>query len=235
MARALIAIGVSGVRAYELARRVEVDLATRDERAVELDRLQELAIDVLGPIEGREAVRRLRRYNDLEQLDLPIILLLGGATGTGQVDGRDRGRLPARDHAPHLDRLHPPDHARVLLRGVHAHDPPLQLRGVARPAGAGAEEGDPVLRGFLEQTRNVLVGVRASIDRALEEGWSMVLEGVHLVPGMLPPEIDGALVVQCVLGDRRRGGARRALLRPRRGPDGSARSTSTSTGSTTSA
>ena len=44
----------------------------------------------------------------------------------------------------------------------------------------------------------VAVGVRAAIDRALEEGWSMVLEGVHLVPGMLP-RIDGALVVQCVL------------------------------------
>jgi 2-phosphoglycerate kinase len=57
---------------------------------------------------------------------------------------------------------------------------------------------DPVIAGFLEQTRNVLVGVRASIERAIEEGWSMVLEGVHLVPGMLPP-IDGALVVQCVL------------------------------------
>jgi 2-phosphoglycerate kinase len=55
-----------------------------------------------------------------------------------------------------------------------------------------------VIAGFLEQTRNVLVGVRASIERALEEGWSMVLEGVHLVPGMLP-RIDGALVVQCVL------------------------------------
>ena len=27
----------------------------------------------------------------------------------------------------------------------------------------------------------------------------MVLEGVHLVPGMLPREIEGALVVQCVL------------------------------------
>jgi 2-phosphoglycerate kinase len=43
-----------------------------------------------------------------------------------------------------------------------------------------------------------MVGVRASIERALEEGWSMVLEGVHLVPGMLP-RIDAALVVQCVL------------------------------------
>ena len=55
-----------------------------------------------------------------------------------------------------------------------------------------------MIAGFLEQTRNVMVGVSASIDRALEEGWSMVLEGVHLVPGMLP-RIDGALVVQCIL------------------------------------
>src|SRR5207247_10265964 len=55
------------------------------------------------------------------------------------------------------------------------------------------------LDGFLEQTREVLVGVRAAIDRALEEGWSIVLEGVHLVPGMLPKEIEGAMVVECVL------------------------------------
>jgi len=69
-------------------------------------------------------------------------------------------------------------------------------------AAAGLREpeqaDDPVIAGFLEQTRNVLVGVSASIERALEEGWSMVLEGVHLVPGMLP-RIEGALVVQCIL------------------------------------
>src|SRR5206468_2643783 len=68
----------------------------------------------------------------------------------------------------------------------------------AAPSVPDDETGDPDLLGFLDQTRNVLVGVKASIDRALEEGFSMVLEGVHLVPGMLPP-IDGALVVQCVL------------------------------------
>jgi 2-phosphoglycerate kinase len=55
-----------------------------------------------------------------------------------------------------------------------------------------------IVDGFLEQTRDVLVGVVASIERALQEGWSMVLEGVHLVPGMLP-RIENALVVQCVL------------------------------------
>jgi 2-phosphoglycerate kinase len=66
-------------------------------------------------------------------------------------------------------------------------------------AEAGHEAEDLVLHGFLDQTRNVLVGVRAAIDRALHEGWSMVLEGVHLVPGMLEVPLDDALVVQCVL------------------------------------
>ena len=55
-----------------------------------------------------------------------------------------------------------------------------------------------VLGAFVDQTQNVLIGVRAVIERALQEGWSIVLEGVHLVPGMLP-KVEGALVVHCVL------------------------------------
>jgi 2-phosphoglycerate kinase len=62
-----------------------------------------------------------------------------------------------------------------------------------------SETGDPTILGFLEQTRNVLVGVDAAIQRALTEGWSMVLEGVHLVPGLVPRRIDGVLVVNAVL------------------------------------
>jgi len=58
---------------------------------------------------------------------------------------------------------------------------------------------DPLVAGFLEQSRNVLVGVQASVERALEEGWSMVLEGVHLVPGLLPDPGRDALVTACVL------------------------------------
>ena len=59
--------------------------------------------------------------------------------------------------------------------------------GLGADEGRGGGAGDAALLGFLDQTRNVLVGVEAAIERALEEGWSMVLEGVHLVPGMLPP------------------------------------------------
>ena len=42
-------------------------------------------------------------------------------------------------------------------------------------------------------------GAASMVDRALQEGWSMVLEGVHLVPGIVPSSLEGALVSSCVL------------------------------------
>ena len=65
------------------------------------------------------------------------------------------------------------------------------------PIATTSRTGD--LHGFLEQTRHVLVGVVAAVERSLEEGWSMVIEGVHLVPGMLPREVEHAVVVDCVI------------------------------------
>ena len=199
MARALIAVGVGGVRAYELARQVEIDLAKRDERTVELERLHELAVEILGPVEGHEAVERLRRYRDLDQLDMPVILLIGGATGTGKTT------IAAESaHRLGITRLSSTDFIRQTMRAFFSEEfmPTIHHSSFkaweALPE-AEREEGDPLIRGFLQQTKNVLVGVRASIERAIEEGWSMVLEGVHLVPGMLPMEIEGALVVQSLL------------------------------------
>ncbi|MFN2628270.1 MAG: 2-phosphoglycerate kinase, partial [Gaiellaceae bacterium] len=163
-----------------------------------VDRLDELAVEILGCEEGGEAVRQLRRYRELRELDVPLIVLVGGGTGTGKS-------TLATEVAYRLGitRVTSTDFVRQTMRAFFARDFMPSIHYSSFEAGRGLpteeqETGDPVLLGFLEQTRNVLVGVRASIERALEEGWSMVLEGVHLVPGMLPA-IDGALVVQCVL------------------------------------
>src|SRR5581483_3767054 len=83
LARALMATGVTAVRAYELALRVETELNER-RGPIDFDRLEELAQEVLGENEGVKAVRRLRRYRELQQLDVPIVLLIGGGTGTGK-------------------------------------------------------------------------------------------------------------------------------------------------------
>ena len=44
---------------------------------------------------------------------------------------------------------------------------------------------DPDLVGFMEQVDMVNVGLLAVLDRAIEERISLVVEGVHVVPGML--------------------------------------------------
>jgi 2-phosphoglycerate kinase len=84
MARALIAAGISADRAYELALALEADIAQSERQSISLERLEELAHESLGAEDGADAMRRLRRYQDLYDLDLPIILLVGGATGTGK-------------------------------------------------------------------------------------------------------------------------------------------------------
>ena len=197
MARALMAVGVPAVRSYELARLIEKDLAARATDGIDLDRLGELAAETLGEVEGHEAMRRLRSFRELHELDLPIILLVGGATGTGKstVATEAAYRLG-------ITRVTSTDFVRQTMRAFFSRDfmPSIHYSSFDAGDGVTEPEGDPAIEGFAEQTRNVLVGVRAALDRALEEGWSMVLEGVHLVPGQIPAEpIDGALVVQCVL------------------------------------
>jgi len=192
MARALMGGGIAAERAYELASRVEIDLVSRGEHAVDFERLEELAVESLGAEEGPRAVRRLRRYRELQQLDLPIILLVGGATGTGKSTVATEAA-----HRLGITRVTSTDFVRQTMRAFFSEEFMPSIHYSSFEA-AAAGEGD-VLAGFLDQTRNVLVGVRAALDRALHEGWSVVLEGVHLVPGMVPSSIEGALLVHCVL------------------------------------
>jgi 2-phosphoglycerate kinase len=177
--------------AYLIAARLELDLVMRAARAVELERLEQLAAEVLGATAGAETVSRLRRQAALQELDVPIVLLVGGATGTGKSTIATEVA-----HRLGITRVTSTDFIRQTIR---AYFPPEQMPVVhlsSFEAGASAAEAES---GFLEQSRHVLLGVEAAIDRALTEGWSMVIEGVHLVPGMIPTEIDGALVVSTVV------------------------------------
>jgi len=187
MARALMAVGVPADRAYALARTVGLDLASRNSDVVELDRLESLAVESLGEVDGSEAVRQLRRYNELRELDLPVVILVGGATGTGKstVATEIAYRLG-------ITRVTSTDFIRQTMRAFFSHEFMPSVHH-------SSFEGEPLVETFMEQSRTVLVGVRASIERALQEGWSIVLEGVHLVPGLVPLELEGAVVSSCVL------------------------------------
>jgi 2-phosphoglycerate kinase len=127
--------------------------------------------------------------------DRPLVILIGGATGTGKS-------TVATEMAYKLGipRLTSTDSIRQTLRAFFSPEFMPTIHRSSFSAGEampGAD--DPLIAGFLEQSRNVLVGVQASIDRALQEGWSIIVEGVHLVPGLLPVEVGDAVVCPFVL------------------------------------
>jgi 2-phosphoglycerate kinase len=197
MARALIATGVPADRAYQLARRVEVDLAERRERTVDLERLRGLARQSLGDEEGERAVTQLQRLAELQSLDVPIIVLIGGSTGTG------KSTVAAEvAHRLGITRVASTDFIRQTMRAFFSREFMPTIHYSSFEAGEAVDTdvtGDPAIAGFVDQCRHVCVGVEAAIHRSLTEGWSMVMEGVHLVPGLLPSEVDGALIVPVVV------------------------------------
>ncbi len=129
-----------------------------------------------------------------------MLLLVGGATGTGKSTIATEAA-----HRLGITRVTSTDFIRQTMRAFFSEEfmPSVHYSSFeARLALTRAEEeesGDAAILGFLDQTRNVVVGVQAALERAATEHWSLVLEGVHLVPGMIATEFPGAFVVQCVV------------------------------------
>lgn len=200
MARALVVTGLDPERAYLIARRADRDLVERGAVSLDLDRLGQLAAELIGDEEAERTVRRLRRIDALQRLDEPLLLLVGGTTGTGKSTIATEAA-----HRLGITRVTSTDFIRQTMRTFFSREfmPSVHYSSFeARLALTRAEEeesGDAAILGFLDQTRNVLVGVDAALERAATERWSIVLEGVHLVPGMVDVSYPGAFVVQCVV------------------------------------
>jgi 2-phosphoglycerate kinase len=185
LATALTSTGLPPQRAYAVALDVEWQLRQGVEREVGLDDLRALVEKVLADSGEQVYLRRYRIWNEMAAEDRPVIVLIGGATGVGKstIAAQVAQRLG-------IVRMFSTDVIRqamraffseMLMPSVHYSSYEAGL-AVRMPVGPDV---DAVLLGFMEQVENVSVGVRAIIDRAVQERNSLVVEGVHMVPGML--------------------------------------------------
>lgn len=185
MAQSLSALGLAPERAYELARVIESRLSAGGEQRVEAHRLSALAEEVLVEQEGERAMRRFRDWRALDHLDRPLVVLLAGTAGVGKST-----LATMLAHRLGLTRVIASDVIRQVLRASFSHElmPIVHYSSFeaarALPEGGG---GDRDVAGFRQQADRVATGIEAVVGRACEEGTAMVVEGVHVVPGALPP------------------------------------------------
>jgi 2-phosphoglycerate kinase len=187
--QSFLAAGIEPRLAFEAV--VELERTLRQGRAVDAtrDEIRTLAGAILERRFGAEASRRYhawRKYQNED--DRPVIVLLGGTSGVGKSS---LGLEVARRLS--IARVLSTDSVRDVMRVMVSEElvPTLHVSSFeahSRLVGEVAEGLDPVIEGFLEQSRTIAVGVRAVIERAITEGMNMVLDGVSLVPGLFDVE-----------------------------------------------
>jgi 2-phosphoglycerate kinase len=193
--------GLAPSSAYRIAKRVEDDIRDSGELRISSDRLRELTTGCLSEMASPDFARRYLRMRDVSRLDRPLIVLVGGTTGVGKSTVATEVA-----HRLGITRISSTDSIREVMRGIFSKDlmPAVYesafnaWKGLRVPVPQGA---NPVIVGFREQTAIVSSGVKSLIERAILEGTSMVIEGIHLVPGYLDPRsFEGARVIQLVIG-----------------------------------
>jgi 2-phosphoglycerate kinase len=195
-ASSLMVTGLSPAQSYAVANRVEEELLALGLPTISETRLRDLTVEVLRREAGDKYAEALISWQSIAQLDMPLIILLGGATGVGKstIATQLATRLG-------ITRVVSTDAVREVLRSAftEAMFPTLYAssfeadKAVRQPI---PHSGDRLIIGFREQAAAVAVGAQALIDRAIAENTDLIVEGAHLVPGFLQGvESDRAVVV----------------------------------------
>jgi 2-phosphoglycerate kinase len=185
MASAIMATGLAPARAFVVAEVIEERLEESGTLSITRQQLNDLALDVLRTEVGDRYAESFAKWQMVQRLDIPLVILLGGATGVGKstIATMLASRLG-------ITRVIPTDAVREVMRSMFTAElfPTLHTSSfdaaslVRNPLPRSA---DPVVIGFREQTSAVSVGINALIQRAIDEGTDLILEGAHLVPGFL--------------------------------------------------
>jgi 2-phosphoglycerate kinase len=184
LSQSLLAASLDPNDAFDVAREIELELLRRGEAAISRSALRELAYRTLLARFGPKTAERYLVWRKYQEPEKPVIILIGGTTGAGKTSvGLEValrlgiGRVLSTDSIRQVMRMML---SRDLMPSIHASS--FEAHELI-PDAPGTE--DPVLDGFVAQASVVSLGVRAMIDRAIEENASLVLDGVSLVPGLI--------------------------------------------------
>ncbi|MCY4354082.1 MAG: hypothetical protein OXC09_04740 [Truepera sp.] len=204
LARSLMVTGLGPDLSHSLARRMEVILWKRNEWTIQRQQLRAEVEQLLAEEAGEEFVRRYTLIHRLKQRDRPTVILIGGTPGVG------KSSLAAElAYRLGIARIVASDSVRQALRSLIGADlsPALHSSSYAlwRTELLPSERMDAkpkrkrVIRGFLSQVRQLGTALGGIVERNVFESVSVVMEGVHLVPGIAPDVDVDATVIELVL------------------------------------
>jgi 2-phosphoglycerate kinase len=186
MASQVMVTGLSPFRAYQVAEAVEERLLEAGAPSITSEELDRVALEAISELAGERFAKTFLRWREVEALDIPLVVLIGGTTGVGKS-------TLATQLATRLGivRVVATDAVREVMRALFSEELMPALHTSSFEAGTVLREApnrDAAIVGFREQTNVVAVGIDALLARAALEGTSIIIEGAHVVPGFLDLE-----------------------------------------------
>jgi 2-phosphoglycerate kinase len=188
MASQVMVTGLSPYRAYQVAEAVEDRLIEGGRPSVTSAELDRVVLGVIEEVAGDRYAKNFLRWRAMEALDIPLVVLIGGATGVGK--STIATQLAARLG---IVRVVATDAVREVMRAMFSKElmPTLYTSSFEADSALRelpTREAERVVVGFREQTAAVAVGLDAMLERAAVEGTSVIIEGAHVVPGFFDTE-----------------------------------------------
>lgn len=189
MANTIMASGLSPMRSYHVAQTIEDRLHEQGREEIDTTDLRKLAIEAIREEAGDRYAAAYEKWLTASSLEIPLIVLIGGATGVGKSTVATQ--LAARLG---IVRVISTDAIREVMKSTFSREFMPTLYRSSFDSGEVVGKKSPraeeaLLVGFRDQVAAVAVGVRALIDRAVNEGTDVIIEGAHVVPGFL--DLDG--------------------------------------------
>jgi 2-phosphoglycerate kinase len=225
LAHSLETCAIPPEKAIQGARKVLANLRKSGHREIDHKALRRVIYRCLHEHCSPEAADRYLSWRRFENSGIPLIILIGGVTGSGKstISSELAFRLDITRHQS-------TDMMREVIRSYLAPQmvPTLAYssfeawRGLPAPIdGTGTGVEHPVVDGFLSQLAAMKLALEATIDRAVKERHHLILEGVHVVPDELKIEVkeDEAVVIPMMLASMKKGLLHKQLKRRGREKD----------------
>jgi len=201
----LASCGLSGEEAMMASTRIFDDLIARGEPEISSTALRHLTHRHLVNELGGAAAKKYLVWQEFKRSHRPLVIVIGGGVGSGKstvaagiAHRLEIVRIQSTDMLREVMRVMIPTRLLPVLHSSSFN----AWRELPATEGEGRDQGAALVAGYLTQADLVSVACEAVIRRALRERVSLILEGVHAHPKLLPdlPEEGDAIVVRLMLG-----------------------------------
>lgn len=188
LSKSLIRSEIDPAKSYEIAVEIEKYYVDNNIEVVKIEDLVEHVTDRLNE-EDSKLAKKYYKWKEIRRSEDPLIILIGGASGIGtsSISFELANKLGIKN-------MLSTDMIREVMRKIVSKElcPTLfessytAAESLSTPA---PPEFDKTLLGFKDHVNTVSVGLTGVIERAIKEGISIVIEGVHIVPGFIDEEL----------------------------------------------